>query len=214
MPEFEQNFLSAWRLQSGSDLPERDSENDSQARTDACAGRANIEQSSAIVSSSEATSYEPGLPPDDLQPLSGGLQTKVNVVLPKAPGLLFVCAESEHLDIPVLSDNLVDSELFQQLRMFYRYLKIKRGLVELIIPRKLVQIDYVKVSFALSVAMCCLSSAKLTRAHERQLKSRELLTVGVVSCISTTLKLSVRHRCSSKESRSCKVLLLLKVLNS
>lgn len=43
-------------------------------------------------------------------------------------------------------DDVLDSELLEQLRMFYRYLKIKRGLVEVIIPRSLVRITCVKVS--------------------------------------------------------------------
>lgn len=60
--------------------------------------------------------------------------------------LVVMIVENEHLNIPILSDNLNDSALLEQLRMFYRYLKVKQGLVELLIPRLLIQIDCVEVS--------------------------------------------------------------------
>ena len=59
---------------------------------------------------------------------------------------LSIFVESRHLDIAVLYDGMNDTALLEQLQMFYRYLKIKRGLVELIIPTKLVKINCVKVS--------------------------------------------------------------------
>ena len=64
----------------------------------------------------------------------------------KPRDLLIVYVENEHLKIPILSDDLTDSSLLEQFRMFYRYLKLKRGLVELIIPRTLVRIDCITVS--------------------------------------------------------------------
>jgi hypothetical protein len=65
------------------------------------------------------------------------------------PVLIFV--ENEHLEIPIISDGMDDSQLFQQLGMFYRYLKVKRGLVELLVPRSLDRIDTVKVSSCISI---------------------------------------------------------------
>jgi hypothetical protein len=59
---------------------------------------------------------------------------------------LSIFVENLHVDIAVLYDGMDDSVLLEQLRMFYRYLKIRRGLVELIIPTKLVKINCVKVS--------------------------------------------------------------------
>lgn len=45
---------------------------------------------------------------------------------------------------------MLDSALLEPLRMFYRYLKVKRGLVELVIPKSAVRINCIKVGKHLS----------------------------------------------------------------
>ncbi|KAF2430613.1 hypothetical protein EJ08DRAFT_649430 [Tothia fuscella] len=62
---------------------------------------------------------------------------------PRTPVLIYV--HEEPLEIPILFQDISNTELLKQLKMFYRYLKIKRGLAELVIPRKLMKIDCVEV---------------------------------------------------------------------
>ena len=68
-----------------------------------------------------------------------------DVAFAKPPGLVLIMLESEHLHIPILSHDVHDSTLLAQLRMFYRFVKVKRGRVEVIIPRSLTRIQRVKV---------------------------------------------------------------------
>jgi len=51
----------------------------------------------------------------------------------------------ERLIIPTLKDDSKDRILVMHLRMFYRLLKIRRGLSELILPKLWMRIDWVKV---------------------------------------------------------------------
>jgi hypothetical protein len=52
----------------------------------------------------------------------------------------------EQLIIPTLEDDDKDRTLLMHLKMFYRLLKIRCGLPELILPKLLMRIDWVKVS--------------------------------------------------------------------
>ena len=63
------------------------------------------------------------------------------------PGDLPVFLENEQLKIPILNDDITPEELLTDIRMFYKYLKFKRGLVELVVPRELVQINCVCLLF-------------------------------------------------------------------
>jgi hypothetical protein len=69
----------------------------------------------------------------------------VNGAISESRGPVHIFVENEQLEIPILYDGMDDSHLFQQLGVFYRFLKVKRGLAELIIPRSLVRIDSVTV---------------------------------------------------------------------
>ena len=69
----------------------------------------------------------------------------VNGAISKSLGLVLVFVENERLNVPILSDNMIDSALLEQLRIFCRYLKVEQGLVELIMSRSHVGIDCVKV---------------------------------------------------------------------
>ena len=53
--------------------------------------------------------------------------------------------EKEYYNLSVHSDVETDSEIFEQLRMFYRYYKVRRGFIEIIIPKELFRINCVKV---------------------------------------------------------------------
>ena len=71
------------------------------------------------------------------------------------PGLLTIFIGDEYLKIPIfMYPTADDRKVLEQLKMWYEYFKIKRGLYELIIPRSLSRIDYVKVTwpFAASIA--------------------------------------------------------------
>jgi hypothetical protein len=62
------------------------------------------------------------------------------------PGLLTIFIGDEYLKIPMYR-TADDKEVLEQLKMWYKYFKIKRGLLELIIPRSLSRIDCVKVKW-------------------------------------------------------------------
>jgi hypothetical protein len=52
--------------------------------------------------------------------------------------------------IPWLEGDELDRLRLEHLRMFYLLLKLRRGLLEVIIPRTLVRIEWVKVSSSLT----------------------------------------------------------------
>jgi hypothetical protein len=58
----------------------------------------------------------------------------------------------ERLITPTLACDDNDKTLLMHLRMFYRMLKIRRGLSELILPELLVRMDWVEVSYVFQVA--------------------------------------------------------------
>jgi hypothetical protein len=62
--------------------------------------------------------------------------------------LIFV--GDEELSIPWLEGDELDRPRLEHLRMFYLLLKLRRGLLEVIVPRTLVRIEWVKVSSALT----------------------------------------------------------------
>jgi hypothetical protein len=145
MSNFEQNFLNAWSQRAIGNLPGHNSEDDTYARTDETTESSEVNLDSRDITDNEGRVEEPSVHHSGRQQSDIGEQIIVNEAISKPRGLVLIFVENEHLDIPILSDNMVDSALLAQLRMFYRYLKIKRGLVELIIPRSLVRIDCIKV---------------------------------------------------------------------
>jgi hypothetical protein len=145
MSDFEQNFLNAWSHRSTGNLPSHNSEVDPCARTDETTERNDVNLDSRDIPDNERRVEELSVHHSGRQQSDIDEQTVVNGAISKPRGLVLIFVENEHLDIPILSDNMIDSALLEQLRMFYRYLKVKRGLVELIIPRRLVRIDCVKV---------------------------------------------------------------------
>ena len=61
--------------------------------------------------------------------------------------LIHVFTEDEHMQVPIIvPEPPTDDAVLSQLKMFYRVLKLKRGLAELLIPRELSRIDTVTVS--------------------------------------------------------------------
>jgi len=56
-----------------------------------------------------------------------------------------IFVDNDRLSIPVLSHEANDAALLREVKMFYRYLKVKRGLSEVVIPKQLISIDYVVV---------------------------------------------------------------------
>jgi hypothetical protein len=77
-----------------------------------------------------------------------------NAVDPQKKTLIFV--GDEKLSIPQLKDDELDRVRLQHLRMFYELLKLRRGLVEIIVPMLLVRIDWVKVSPGSTLALVLL----------------------------------------------------------
>jgi hypothetical protein len=69
-----------------------------------------------------------------------------NAVNPQKTTLIFV--GDEELSIPQLKGDELDRTYLKHLMMFYLLLKMRRGLFEVIVPRSLVRIDWVKVSLA------------------------------------------------------------------
>jgi hypothetical protein len=59
----------------------------------------------------------------------------------------------ERLIIPTLKGDDKDRTLLMHLKMFYRLLKIRRGFPELILPKLLIRIDWVKVSYIFQVVI-------------------------------------------------------------
>lgn len=64
---------------------------------------------------------------------------------PVARNDVWLFVENEQVKVPLLLGGVDDSHLFKELRMFYRYMQVRRGLVELVIPRKLTRMDCVMV---------------------------------------------------------------------
>ena len=63
-------------------------------------------------------------------------------------GLLFITLRDEQLYVPIRYGETEDSSaVLRQVRMFYRHLKIKQGLTEILLPRTLIQIDCIEVSY-------------------------------------------------------------------
>jgi hypothetical protein len=77
-----------------------------------------------------------------------------NAVDSQKKTLIFV--GDEELSIPRLEGDELDRARLQHLRMFYRLLKLRRGLIEVILPRTLVRIEWVKVSSASTCALVLL----------------------------------------------------------
>jgi hypothetical protein len=71
-----------------------------------------------------------------------------NTTDPEKTTLIFV--GDEELSIPWLEGDELDRLRLEHLRMFYLLLKLRRGLLEVIIPRTLVRIEWVKVSSSLT----------------------------------------------------------------
>jgi hypothetical protein len=145
MSDFEQNFLNAWSQRTIGNLPSRNSEDDSCTPTDETTESNNVNLDSRDITDNEGRVEELSVHHSGRQQSDIDEQIIVNWPISKPRGLVLIFVENEHLDIPILSDNMIDSALLEQLRMFYRYLKVKRGLVELIIPRSLVRINCIKV---------------------------------------------------------------------
>jgi hypothetical protein len=61
------------------------------------------------------------------------------------PSKLKIFVDNDTLEIDIHCTDKRDAEVFKQLKMFYRYLKVRRGFTEIIIPKKLVRIDCVQV---------------------------------------------------------------------
>src|SRR5271156_2108531 len=127
MSDFEQNFLNAWSQRPIGALPSHNSEHDSLARTDEIAERNNVNLDSRDIPDNEGMVEEPSVHRSGREQRDTGEQFMVNGSISKSRGLVLIFVENEHLNIPILSDNMIDSALLEQLRMFYRYLKVKRG---------------------------------------------------------------------------------------
>jgi hypothetical protein len=145
MSDFEQNFLNAWSQRTIGNSPRHNSEDDSLAQTDGITERNNVNSDSRDIPDRQGNIEELSVHHSGRQQSDIGEQILFNGAISKPRGLVHIILVNEHLDIPILSDNMIDSALLEQLRMFYRYLKVKRGLVELIIPRRLFQIDCIRV---------------------------------------------------------------------
>ena len=75
--------------------------------------------------------------------------------------LIFV--DNISLDAPVLYDTITEIALLQQLKMFYRYLKIRRGLPEVIIPRTISRLDCIEARTKHSAHLFHVSLTKCNR---------------------------------------------------
>ena len=76
----------------------------------------------------------------------GVISAEQSVDVKYYPGRLTIFIGDEYLKIPMFmyrTEN--DGEVLEQLNMWYKYFKVRRGLFELIIPRSLSRIDCVKV---------------------------------------------------------------------
>ena len=147
LSDFQQNFLSAWSQRTVGNSARSRVENESRAQTDEGTQPDNGESGAIDVSGTEAVAEELTIHREASAPSNTSEHMVHRVVIGNFPGpqrFLFVCVENEQLDVPILYNNMMDSALLEQFRMFYRYLKVKRGLVELIIPRTLVGIDCIK----------------------------------------------------------------------
>jgi hypothetical protein len=137
LSDFEQNFVNAWSQRTTTPSPNHHPEQDHQPLR-------------SSGHHSEQDHQPPTLPSH--HPAQNQLRTSVaeqngvNGTTSKPRRMLSIFLEKQHLEIPVLYNGMTDSALLEQLRMFYRYSKVRRGLVELIIPRRLVKINCVKVS--------------------------------------------------------------------
>jgi len=150
--DFEQNFLNAWRRRElADDDPvhieaegeknageDQSGERDRPRKTTVSSGRQKSFRSSEHASDAAEDHRLPESQPDSEAEANGvdGSLLRRNV---------FIFVENEQLEVPLLLEGMNDSQLFKQLRMFYRYMKVKRGLVELVVPRKLVRVDCVTV---------------------------------------------------------------------
>ena len=144
--DFEQNLLNAWSQRPDGTLPTHDSEEDSSTRADRRTERSIVRSEPRNISSNgevveELNPYRSTQGQSDLDE-----QLVVNESISTSRGLVHIFVGHEHLSAPILLDDIVDSVFLEQLRMFYRFLKVKQGLVELIIPKILVRINCVKVS--------------------------------------------------------------------
>ena len=144
MSDFEQNFSNAWSQRTDGMLPSHDSEQ--RARTDETTETNKVNLDSRNIPGNEGMVEELSVHRSSRQHSDSDEQIELNEAISRPQDSVLIIVENEHLDIPIMSDNMIDSALLEQLRMFYRYLKVKRGLVELIIPRSLVRIDCAKVS--------------------------------------------------------------------
>ena len=158
--EFKQNFLNAWTQRNKAIQPSNLSHEGfsgqlgtsiKKKRLDADAWEITEDHSDAVVDSTSQNSRDitqnRGDADVDMLSQNNLTENSYSQKLPTSENLsIVIYIGNQSLNVPVLFRTLTDSALLAQLRMFYRYMKLQRGLVELILPRNLVRIDSVKVS--------------------------------------------------------------------
>jgi hypothetical protein len=69
----------------------------------------------------------------------------------ESPSKLKIFLGSQYLDMPLPLNNADDSVVFACIRLFYNCLKLRRGVLEIFVPKKLVRIECVEVREGLSI---------------------------------------------------------------
>lgn len=145
MSDFEQNFLNAWSQQIAVSLSPQNAADVSRARMETTREKRtrdsrpndtldNDVRPKELSMNHSSRLHSEGIEPARFDGSISGFRDPLPVIV-----------ENEFLQVPLRVDDIVSPPQLKQLRMFYRYLKVKRGLAEVIIPRRLVQIDCVKV---------------------------------------------------------------------
>ena len=151
--DFEQNFLNAWSQRPVGNPTSHTSDEERPVQTnentkivDTNLNLDNIPDNEATPEASNVNhSIQPSVNNGEQQEGDVSESTIVGGSIPNLKGSVLMFVENEHLKVPILSTDMSDSALLEQLNMFYEYLRVKRGLVEVIVPRCLLRIDCVEV---------------------------------------------------------------------
>ena len=151
--DFEQNFLNAWSQQPVGNPTSHTSDEERPAQTNENTEIVDTNLNLDNIPDNEATPEASNMNHSIQQSVGNGDQhegevsesTVVDGSTPNLKGWVLIYVENEHLNVPILSNDISDSALLEQLNMFYEYMKVKRGLVEVIVPRYLLRIDCVEV---------------------------------------------------------------------
>ena len=151
--DFEQNFLNAWNQRPNGNPTSHNSDEERPAQTNENTEIIHTNLHLDNIPNNEVTPEASNVN-ESIQPsVNNGEQhegevsesTIVDRPIPSPKGSVLMYVENEHLNVPILSNDMSDSALLEQLNMFYEYLRVKRGLVEVIVPRYLLRIDCVEV---------------------------------------------------------------------